>query len=133
MGASISMEGLGELHDLLEAAVLNAAEVEEEALREAAEPILADAQQTTAFIDRSHKLRDSLKISKVVKKRAGYREIKVYCARTDGEGYEANLVEYGHSGNTAAPHPFMAPAYERHEKEATQIIVNKMREALMTK
>ena len=132
MGANLSMAGMGELRDWLELAVSNADEVQVQALQEAAEPILAEAQQTTAFIDRTGDLRKSLRISKVVKKRAGYRVIKVYCARTGGD-YEANLVEFGHSGKYATAHPFMAPAYERHESEAMQIITDRMREALMTK
>ena len=133
MGASMSMSGMGELTDYLELMVANADEVEVEALEAAAVPVLKDAQSTTAFIDRSGDLRDSLKVSKAVKKRAGYRVIKVYCARTGGEGYEANLVEFGHSGKYAAAHPFMAPAFERNQKEAAEIITSRIKEALMSK
>ena len=132
MGANISMAGMGELRDALEMMVANAAEVEVEALQAAAEPIQKDARQTTAFIDRSGDLRDSIKISKVVKKRAGYRVIKVYCARTKGN-YEANLVEFGHSGKYAVAHPFLAPAFERHQEEAAEIITSRIKEALMSK
>lgn len=132
MGASISMSGLGELRDQLEAMVDNAAAVENEALELAAVPIQKDAMETTAFTDRNadpdKRLRNNIKISKVVKKRAGYRVIRVYCAKR-----EASLVEYGHSGKYASPHPFLAPAYERHENEAAQIIFDKMKEALMTR
>jgi len=133
MGASISMTGMQELLSMIEQSDLNVKEIEEEALQAAAVPILRDAQQTTAFIDRSGKLRDSLKISKVVKKRTGYRVIKVYCARSNGGTYEANLVEFGHSGNTAGAHPFMAPAFENNQAEAVDIVISKLREALMTK
>ena len=132
MGVSISMSGLGELRDQLEAMADNAAAVENEALELAAVPIQKDAMETTAFTDRNadpdKRLRNNIKISKVVKKRAGYRVIRVYCAKR-----EASLVEYGHSGKYASPHPFLAPAYERHENEAAQIIYDKMKEALMTR
>jgi HK97 gp10 family phage protein len=126
----MSLAGMGVLTDYLKLMVANAAEVEIEALEAAAVPILKDAQSTTAFIDRTGNLRDSLKISKVVKKRAGYRVIKVYCVRTGGEGYEANLVEYGHSGKYAAAHPFMAPAFERHQEEAAEIITGAIKQAI---
>lgn len=132
MGVEIGMSGLGELRDELERMVSNADEVETEALQEAAEPIQKDAMATTAFHDRNadpeKRLRNNIKISKVTKKRAGYRVIRVYCAKR-----EASLVEYGHSGKYADPHPFLAPAFERHKEEAAQTLFDRMKEALMSK
>lgn len=132
MGVNIIMQGMGELRDRLELMVENAKEVEIEALQFAAEPIQKDAMATTAFTDRNEdpekRLRNNILISKVVKKRAGYRVIRVYCAKR-----EATLVEYGHSGKYAAAHPFLAPAFERHQNESAQIIIDKMKEALMSR
>ena len=132
MAVDINLMGLGDIHDALIKMDVDIKSIEESALKEAAEPIQRDAMDSTAFTDRnkipSERLRNNILISKVVKKRAGYRVIKVYCKKR-----EASLVEYGHSGNTAAPHPFLAPAYERHEKEAVQIIYDRLAGALLTK
>jgi len=134
MGVTISTSGFGELTDRLElmAGKESSDQTIKEILTEAAEPIQKDAMATTAFSDRnkepSKRLRNNIKISKVTKKRAGYRVIKVYCAKR-----EASLVEFGHSGNYAKPHPFLAPAFERNQQESTQIIYDRLEEALMSK
>lgn len=124
MGVEIDLSGISDLVQELELKVTNASKVENEALQEAIEPILQDAKQTTAFIDRSGKLRKSLSKSKVASKN-GIKSIKA-----ESDSPHAKVVEFGHSGKTAAPHPFLQPAFERHKKEAQEILKNKLREAL---
>jgi len=134
MGVNITTKGFGDLTDQLELMIgkESSDQTIKEILTAAAEPIQKDAMQTTAFTDRNadpnKRLRNNIKISKVTKKRAGYRVIKVYCAKR-----EASLVEFGHSGKYAAPHPFLAPAFERNQDEAAQIVYDKMKEALLSK
>jgi phage protein, HK97 gp10 family len=127
MGVDIDLFGMSELIEELELNVSNASKIENEALIAAAEPIINDAKQTTEFADRSGKLRGSLKVSKVKTKKDGKY---VLAGAFDNDVYYAKMVEYGHSGKTAKAHPFLAPAFERHEKEALEIITNKLREAL---
>lgn len=57
-----------------------------------------------------------LKISKVINGKNG-KYIKVYNSFP-----AAPLVEYGHSGNLAPAHPFMAPSFEQKKQEAEDAI-----------
>jgi HK97 gp10 family phage protein len=131
MGVSISTEGTDDIRNLidrLEFDAENEREIMNWVLTAAAMPIYEEAKKTTAFIDRTGKpgkLRKSIKIGKVVKKKAGFYTIKVY----SNERY-AHLVEYGHSGPAPADaHPFLEPAFNHHKAEAAEIIANKLREA----
>lgn len=135
MGVDVALLGIDGLLDELELMVANVAAVEDEALQAAAEPILAEAQKTAAFVDHTHKLRDSLTISKTKlslgKGRKG--RYKLIGSLDDGVPY-ALEVEYGHGmgdKNGYAPaHPFLEPAFIHHQVEASEIIANKLREAL---
>lgn len=126
MGADIELMGVGELLDQLNRYADQLSSIEDEALKTAAEPILKDAKQSTKFSDRTGTLRKSLKISKV-KKGTKYKckYIQILTASP-----HAHLVEFGHSGKYAAARPFLAPAFERHQAEAVEIIARKLREAL---
>ena len=130
MGVDVNLEGIGDLVDTLELTVANATGAENEALQAAAQPILNEAKETTAFHDhnkdRAKGLRASLKISKPKSDRTyKYKYIQVLTAAP-----HAHLVEFGHSGDSAPPHPFLAPAFEHHETEAYEIIRRKLSEAL---
>jgi HK97 gp10 family phage protein len=125
MGLDMTFEGMGDLVERLESMVANAAKIEDEALKEAAAPILAEAQQTTAFIDRSHHLRDSLIVSNVSKKN-GVKSVLV--GSVGGDAFYAGMVEKGTS--RAAAHPFLEPAFNHHKEEAEQIIIRRLQEAL---
>jgi HK97 gp10 family phage protein len=125
MGADIELAGMSDLIDQLDLMVSNSKQVIDETLKAAAEPILADAQQTTAFIDRSGRLRKSLSISQTIIKKG---QTYVLAGSLKKSIYYARLVEYGHSN--AHAHPFMAPAFERHKEEAYQIIKKRLKEAL---
>lgn len=126
MGADMELSGIGDLTDALERMTDNVAAIENEALQAAAEPILAEAKQTTAFHDRSGKLRKSLAISKLKTNKAKGKYVLV--GALGKNVFYSRMVEFGTS--KAAPHPFLGPAFEHHEKEAQEIIANKLREAL---
>lgn len=137
MGISISLEGIDQLIERLELMEANAAKVEGEALRAAAQPILEEAKQTTAFIDKSGDLRKSLTVSKTkigmgLGKSKGSTKYVLVGSFGKGVAY-AKEVEFGHSsggkGYTRA-HPFLEPAFRHHKKEATAIIAQKLKEAL---
>lgn len=125
MGADISLTGISDLVDELSRWDGNADAVVDVALRAAAQPILSEAKQSTAFSDRSGKLRSSLKLSKVKQKKYKYKYIQIFT-----KSPHAHLVEFGHSGYTAKAHPFLDPAFEHHKSEAQDIIAQKLREAL---
>ena len=130
MGVDVEMEGIGDLVDELERTVVNETKAENEALTAAVQPILKGAQQTAAFHDgnkdRAKGLRGSLKVTQPKSDRKyKYKYIQVLTGSP-----HAHLVEFGHSGNYAPPHPFLAPAFEHHEAEAYEIIRKKLSEAL---
>ena len=128
MGVDVSLKGIDDLVDTLERASASATEAEDKALQAAVQPIFNEAKQTTAFIDRSENLRDSLKISKPKSARRYKYKYKYIQVLTKSP--HAHLVEFGHSGDYAPPHPFLAPAFEHHEAEAYEIIRKKLSEAL---
>lgn len=125
MGVDVSLEGMDDLIDDLELNVANATAVEADALKEASQPIIDEAKQTTAFKDHSHKLRDSLKVGNV-KTQKGTKY--VLSGVMSGDVYYGRMVEYGTS--KADAHPFLAPAFEHHQLEAEEIIRQKLAEAL---
>jgi HK97 gp10 family phage protein len=125
MGVDISLVGMGDLIDELERMGANISKVEGDALRAGAAPILSEAQQTTAFHDRTGDLRKSLSLSGI-KSQKGMRYI--LAGSFDKKVFYGRPVEFGTS--KSAPHPFLAPAFERHKAEAQEIIANKLREAL---
>lgn len=128
MGISVSLEGIGDLIDQIDLEGEAVDEVVGEALNAAADPIVAEAQKTTAFHDRTGnpgKLRKSIGKSKVKRGTNGTKYILVQA--TDPV---AKLVEYGHGGpKEAQAHPFLEPAYNHHEEEAAATITEKLRAA----
>jgi hypothetical protein len=65
MGDEITIEGIPELIAKLEAMNVKIDAVAARALREAGELVVEEAKTTTAFIDRTGKLREFLKVSQV--------------------------------------------------------------------
>jgi HK97 gp10 family phage protein len=125
MAIDFNLSGVSDLVEELDRMTVNSALVIDEALKLAAEPILADARQTTAFVDRSGKLRKSLVVSKV-KIKNGQKFI--LAGAFDADVFYARMVEFGTS--KAKPHPFLMPAFERHKEKAYEIIRLKLQEAL---
>lgn len=131
---SVSLLGIAELLDEADLMGVNIESVSNEALREAAQPILEEAQKTTAFIDRTGDLRKSLTVSKV-KIRIGNGRIRshryILVGSFSKDVKYAKEVEFGHGGDTFAPaHPFLEPAFNHHRDEAEALIAAKLREAL---
>lgn len=125
MPLNVSFEGMGDLIEQLGLMTANASKVENDALKEAMEPIVEDAKQTTAFHDRTRKLRKSLAVGKVqITKGRKFILGGVF----DQTVFYGRMVEFGTS--RAAARPFLGPAFERRQKEAVEIIANRIREAL---
>ena len=147
MGVDVEFSGMPELIEKLEATNGRFNTVENQALKAGAQPILEDMKNTTAFKDRTGRLRKSLKISGI--KRTGGRK-SVWVGDTDGKCNYSWFVEFGHSIGqsrknmsakdkragklnkvTYAPaRPFVAPALERHKREAIEIIKAELRQAI---
>ena len=126
MGVDLKISGLDELRDRLDAMGKKVQKAEQEAILAGAEIMLKEVQKTTAFKDRTGKLRESLKISRVKKARGGG-----YIAWVGDIDKEANYswyVEYGHS--RAPAKPFMEPAARRARPEIRRIMVEKLKEAV---
>lgn len=111
-----------------------------DALEAGAQPIFLDVKTTTAFIDRSGKLRDSIEIKR--------RKASVAIRSGGPAAPHAILIEYGHGttrkgrreharggakqkrgarrGTGAPPHPFMRPAVDRNADRAMKIILDQL-------
>lgn len=128
MGANMEFYGLDELREKLESMTIKASGIENKALKKAAQPILDDMKSTTAFKDDTGKLRRSLAISRVrMKNHIKYVSIGID-RKEMPEVYYGFFVEFGTSQKPARP--FIAPAYERHKREAIEIIAQEMRRAM---
>ena len=102
-------------------------------LQQAAMPVLRQMMHNAATDPkmRSHKLHDSIKIGKVVKRRKGGYRVTVGVHRSDGGAEYANPVEFGHGGPAPAPaHPFVRPAFDTRADEAFSEIKRVLRDEL---
>jgi HK97 gp10 family phage protein len=106
MASTFEIEGLSEIMSKIEKMGKEGVKLENDSLKKSAEPILDDAKATTAFIDRTGKLRKSLKISNVKMSKEGKF---VYVGDTDKIANYSWYVEY--------KHPFLRPAFEKNKKE----------------
>ena len=126
--AEITMDGMDELLSKLEQLGKKASTIENSALKAGAQPILDDAKSTTAFHDRSGNLREGLKISGV-KTKDGIKYVLVGIDKSDNSKiFYGKFIEFGTSKMSARP--FLQPALERKEREAMEIIRQKLKEAL---
>lgn len=125
MGADMTVNGIDEVLGWAEKTGNNVSKAINPALLAGAEPILTELQHTTAYVDRSGRLRKSMKVSKV--KTRGGRKF-VWVGDVDAEAQYAWPLERGSS--RAKAHPFMRPAFERKKAEAYQIMRDKLKEAL---
>ena len=102
-------------------------------LQQAAVPVLRQMMHNAATDPkmRSHKLHDSIKIGKVVKRRKGGYRVTVGVHRSDGGAEYANPVEFGHGGPHPAPaHPFVRPAFDAAKEEAYEQVKRDLQTAL---
>ena len=98
-------------------------------LNEVAQIVETDAKATSAFIDITGNLRDSIKKRKSRYEDGGY--IVMASGRGKKKGYHAANVEFGHAliawGNPpkkttrVAPRPFMRPALEQGIRKAMEL------------
>jgi HK97 gp10 family phage protein len=128
MSVDLEVMGINELIDRVNELRNQTAKIQNQALLKAAEPLLDEAVRTTTFTDKTGRLRKSLKIigprSKDKK-----RYVLVGIDKNDiTEVFYGRFHEFGTSHEPARP--FLGPAYERHKKEALEIIKNELRQAL---
>jgi len=109
--AEFKLEGLQELEQILQEIGKKASRIENKAIKKAAEPILEDAKTTTAFTDRTGKLREGLKISNI-KNKNGEKYVEIGITKGDNsEIFYGKFLEWGTS--KMAARPFLQPAYEK--------------------
>lgn len=106
--------------------------IENEALLKGAEVILKEMKKTTAFDDRTKKLRQGLKIDKV-RTQKGVKSVKIGIQKDDNSDiFYGKFIEYGttNGSRSIVAKPFMRPAFENKKEEAKAVTVNVMKGAL---
>lgn len=87
--------------------------IEDNSLKEAVKPILNDEKNSALFKDRTGKLRDSLKISKVKKAKGGKT---IWIGDTDKKANYSWYLQYG--STKSKPHkarPFITEAWNKNK------------------
>ena len=100
--------------------------------KEIAEFVTAEAQHTSAFIDRTGNLRKSIRMRKSKFENGGYI-VMASGGIGRGKGYHAHLVEFGHNqvppgnlkGGRVAARPFMRPALDKGIRVAVELFRSK--------
>lgn len=121
MSTEFEVEGLDTLLRKLENIGKEGSTIQDESLVEAVQPILQDEQNTTLFEDRTGKLRESLKISKVKKSKNGK---VIWIGDVDKKANYSWYLEYGDSKRK--PRPFMAESYNKNKSE----VYKKLKESI---
>lgn len=115
---SFEVEGLESLLNKLNNMGKKGINIQNEALQEAAKPILNDAVKNAPEL--SGKLKRGLKISKVINKN-GEKYVLVGTDKKDKESpFYGFMIEFGTSKMPARP--FLRPAYEANKKEVIEKI-----------
>jgi HK97 gp10 family phage protein len=117
---------LSEFVDELKYMVEDLDNVTDEALTAGANIILAEAQNTTAWNDRTGFLRKNIKTGKIKTDKQGRKYILIGTFKRDG--FYARMLEFGRSGMSAKP--WLRPAFEKKRKEATDEIAKHLTEAV---
>ena len=128
MICDFEVEGLDTLLRKLENMGKEGSVIENNSLKEAVEPILEDEKNTTLFKDRTGKLRNSLKISKVKKSKYGKA---IWIGDVDKEVMYAWYVQFG--STKSKPHkarPFITQAFERNKDKVYQNLKNSIEKNL---
>lgn len=126
--SNVELEGVDEILNKLQQMGTNISRLENKALKNAAEPVLADAKATSAFNDRSGNLRKGLKISNV-KNKEGVKHILVGIDKGDNSKiFYGKFIEFGTSKMPARP--FLQPAYEKNKQNIKGIIAETLKEGL---
>ncbi|MHC1731974.1 MAG: HK97-gp10 family putative phage morphogenesis protein [Bacteroidales bacterium] len=123
---NIELSGVDELLRKLQQMGANITELENKALKKAAEPVLQDAIANAP--ERTGKLKKGLKISGI-KNRDGTKYVLVGIDRSDtSKIYYGKFIEFGTAKMSARP--FLGPAYEKNKKEIMEEIKNTLKEGL---
>ena len=128
MICNFEVEGLDTLLRKLENIGKEGSIIENNSLKEAVEPILEDEKSTTLFEDRTGKLRNSLKISKVKKSKYGK---SVWIGDIDKKANYSWYVQFG--STKSKPHkarPFITQAFERNKDTVYKNLKNSIEKNL---
>ena len=126
--AEISLEGMDAIIDKLNSINANVNKLTNTALKAAAVPILEDAKSTSAFADRTGKLREGLKTSGI-KIKDGIKYVLVGIDKSDNSKiFYGKFFEFGTSKMPARP--FLGPAYEKNKRLVNEIIKDTLKEGL---
>lgn len=124
--AELELTGMDELQKRLEEMGKAASKIEAATLKEAAKPVADDARSLVNVSSIQHKhIREDIKIYGV-KTKDGVKYIEIGPGKDTN--WRAKFLEWGTSKMSARP--FMQPAYEKNKKNITEIIIQKLREAL---
>ena len=120
MASEISLEGVDALIERLNAMNVNINKLVNNALKAAAVPVLADVKNTSAFPDRTGKLRKGLKTS-AVQTKDGIKYVLVGVDKGDtSKIFYGKFIEFGTTIKPARP--FLGPAYESNKSKVQEII-----------
>lgn len=124
--SNFEVEGLDNLMAKIEAMGKKGANIQDDALQQAAKPILADAIKNAP--EDTGKLKKGLKISKAFNKK-GIRYVYVGTDKKDPQSpFYAFFLEFGTSKMSARP--FLRPAYENNKKQVIEILKNEISKGL---
>jgi HK97 gp10 family phage protein len=123
---NIELSGVDEILNKLQKIGVNVSRLENQALRNAAEPVLEDAKANAPI--RTGKLKEGLKISGV-KNRDGTKYVLVGIDKSDNSKiFYGKFIEFGTS--KMSPRPFLEPAYDKNKKEILERIKSTLKEGL---
>jgi len=127
-GSELTLSGVDDLIAMLNAMNANTNKLVNAALKAAAVPVLEDAKATSAFADRSGKLRRMLSTSGV-RTKDGVKYILIGVDKGDiSEIFYAKFIEFGTSRMSAKP--FLDPAYQNNKYTVLRILKEKLKEGL---
>ena len=123
---NIELSGVDEILNKLQNIGANVSKFENQALRNAAEPVLEDAKANAPV--RTGKLKEGLKISSI-KTKEGMKYVLVGVDKSDNSKiFYGKFVEFGTTKMSARP--FLGPAYEKNKREIVETIKNTLKEGL---
>lgn len=122
------LKGIDELRKRIEEMGRKGMAVENKALKTAGKIVEDEAKKTSAFKDKSGKLRQGISISGV-RSRKGNKHILVGIQKGDNSHiFYGKFLEYGTSKMSAKP--FMGPAFSSKKSEASEVLKSEIRKGL---
>lgn len=124
--AEIELKGVKEIIDKLQQIGANVGKLENQALKNAAEPVLQDAKANVP-VD-TGKLQEHLDIG-AVKKKDGIKYIDIGVTKNDYKKmFYGKFVEFGTTQHAARP--FLGPAIEKNKTVVENIIAQTLKEGI---